>query len=696
MPTCRVEARAVTRAGARRPGARRRRVAPLLRAGALLVALLAPIAPVGAQRAAQRAALAPRDVALLAGLLRMADARRLDSALVDSALASPARAVRVQALLAVGNVHGVGRAGALRAALADRDTAVAATAAFALGLLRDTAALEPLAAALAGPAPTVAVEAAWALGELGEAARAAIAHALEVPARAPTVRAAALLAAARLRPVPHELVARFLAAPEAPVRWAATYAIARPRVAAGVRNLFPLVRDPDAGVRANVALALGKPVTGDSLGPPAREALRRLSGDRDRFVRTNAVRALATHGEAEQGPVLGGADDVDPNVRVAAAQAMRLVLRAESAEWDRLWEADTTWAVRRELLVGAARSGRDLPAAAAWATDADWRKRAAAVEALALRTPPEQRMAALAAGLADADGRVRATAVDQLAGVVDSVARVGPQPRERLAAFLADPDPVARANALAGMRAQARAVELPAYVAAYARARADTIADARRAALRALAAAWARDSANATPAQRAALDALPPTADPLEQREVATVGPLAAWRATPAVVPPLAHYDSLVRALVLPALAGRAPRARLVTERGAMDLALDAAGAPLTVANFVTLARRGLHGTRFHRIVPHFVVQDGDPRGDGNGGPGWAICDELTRQRYGRGVLGMALDGPDTGGSQWFITHAPQPHLDGRYATFGRVVAGERVLDALVQGDRLLRIEILP
>jgi cyclophilin family peptidyl-prolyl cis-trans isomerase len=90
--------------------------------------------------------------------------------------------------------------------------------------------------------------------------------------------------------------------------------------------------------------------------------------------------------------------------------------------------------------------------------------------------------------------------------------------------------------------------------------------------------------------------------------------------------------------------------------------------------------------------VPNFVIQDGDPRGDGNGGPGTVIRDELNRQRYVRGTVGMALSGPDTGGSQFFLVHSPQPHLDGRYTVFGRLAAGFQVLDLIVQGDRILRI----
>ena len=106
-------------------------------------------------------------------------------------------------------------------------------------------------------------------------------------------------------------------------------------------------------------------------------------------------------------------------------------------------------------------------------------------------------------------------------------------------------------------------------------------------------------------------------------------------------------------------------------------------------------AEKGYYrGTRFHRVVPNFVAQDGDPRGDGNGGPGYAIRDELNRRPYERGTVGMALSGPDTGGSQYFLTLSRQPHLDGHYTVFARVLGGDDVLDRIVQGDAILEVRV--
>lgn len=124
------------------------------------------------------------------------------------------------------------------------------------------------------------------------------------------------------------------------------------------------------------------------------------------------------------------------------------------------------------------------------------------------------------------------------------------------------------------------------------------------------------------------------------------------------------------------------------TAKGDITVRLDAREAPLTSGNLYALARKGyFNGTTFHRVVPDFVAQGGDPRGDGEGGPGYSIRCEMTRRPYLRGTVGMALAGKDTGGSQFFFTHAPQPHLDGRYTAFGEVVSGLDVVDALLEGD---------
>ena len=155
----------------------------------------------------------------------------------------------------------------------------------------------------------------------------------------------------------------------------------------------------------------------------------------------------------------------------------------------------------------------------------------------------------------------------------------------------------------------------------------------------------------------------------------------------------LADYREVTRRWLIPALAGTNPHVLLETDRGTLQIELLPAEAPLTVATFLDLVdRHFFDGTRWHRVVPNFVVQDGDPRGDGWGGPGFVIRDEINPIRYDVGTVGMALSGPDTGGSQYFITHSAQPHLDGTYTIFARVVGGGAILDAIGQGDRIRSI----
>jgi len=140
---------------------------------------------------------------------------------------------------------------------------------------------------------------------------------------------------------------------------------------------------------------------------------------------------------------------------------------------------------------------------------------------------------------------------------------------------------------------------------------------------------------------------------------------------------------------------GQTVRAVVTTSRGSFTIELLPNDAPLNVDNFLTLAQKGyFRNITFHRVVPNFVIQGGDPRGDGNGGPGYQIRCEINEVEYDRGAVGMALSGKDTGGSQWFVTHSPQPHLDGGYTVFGRVIVGLDVVDNISRGDVIQSIRI--
>ena len=146
------------------------------------------------------------------------------------------------------------------------------------------------------------------------------------------------------------------------------------------------------------------------------------------------------------------------------------------------------------------------------------------------------------------------------------------------------------------------------------------------------------------------------------------------------------------RALIAPATS---PHAFIETAHGTIEIQLAVLDAPQTTRNFIELTRKGFYnGLEAHRVIANFVVQDGDPRGDGSGGPGYTIRDELSMRPFVRGTVGMALEWRDTGGSQYFIAHSPQPHLDGRYPVFGHVVNGIEVLDRIKPGDTIVRVRV--
>ena len=138
-------------------------------------------------------------------------------------------------------------------------------------------------------------------------------------------------------------------------------------------------------------------------------------------------------------------------------------------------------------------------------------------------------------------------------------------------------------------------------------------------------------------------------------------------------------------------------RATIETSRGDMVLELYPEYAPKTVNNFVFLTQEGFYdGGVFHRVINDFMIQGGDPTGTGRGGPGYKFEDEVAENplRHETGVISMANAGPNTNGSQFFITHSPQPHLNGMHTVFGKVVEGKEIVNAIQQGDKMLKVMV--
>jgi peptidyl-prolyl cis-trans isomerase B (cyclophilin B) len=138
-------------------------------------------------------------------------------------------------------------------------------------------------------------------------------------------------------------------------------------------------------------------------------------------------------------------------------------------------------------------------------------------------------------------------------------------------------------------------------------------------------------------------------------------------------------------------------QATMKTNKGDIELTLYPEYAPQTVNNFIFLAREGFYDNiRFHRVISNFMIHGGDPTGNGMGGPGYSFTDEFSGNplTHEAKVISMANAGPNTNGSQFFITHSPQPHLDGHHTVFGKVTAGQDVVDTITQGDTITSIEI--
>jgi cyclophilin family peptidyl-prolyl cis-trans isomerase/HEAT repeat protein len=655
------------------------------RCSSLLLLAVASCATVGGSATSVADDLA---VVQRARLLRIEDTRRDEAAYVDSLLAAPDPSIRAAAALTVGRIGARAHLPVLRALAADADTGVASTALFALGLLHDSSAAALASAALHRDA-VVAREAAWLLGEIGDRGRPQMIVALGDPALGGDARGALLIAAARLRPVPAAAVVPWLASPDTAVAWRAAYALARGRSAAGVRALLGAASSPASPIREQVARGLGHAVAGDSLGDRARASLLALVVDSEPRVRVNALRALASYGPAAQPAVVAALRDGDAGVRLAAAQSLDQVTGSIPTTWADAFAADTALVVQRAIADAAAKRGILIDGARPWGESPDWQRRAAAAELLAYGAPASA-VDRLLAPRNEPDGRVRAAAVGALATLAES-ASVRPRVRSALRDALTDPDFGVRAAAVSALAAGATTDDLSAALDAQNRSLRDDQNDARLAFWQLADSALGRAAGIVPDSVARRLDALSRPADPLERNAAAHIPRFSGWRDSTSVARPLDWYLARVREV----RAMPRPVATIETSRGVVELELFATDAPLTVYNFITLARRRyFDGQSFHRVVPNFVVQGGDPRGDGNGGPGYAIRDELNRRRYLRGTLGMALSGPNTGGSQFFVTHSPQPHLDGGYTVFGQMASGEPVLDRIVQGDRIVRIRI--
>ena len=665
---------------------------------AILLALLVPAAA-----AAQQEAI----VEQLAPLLAAEDGRDFQTELFRRALVAPDSLVRRMAAMSAGRIGDYRATPLILPLLGDPDSTVRVAAAFALGLLRDTAAARPLMDRLTGlPAldATAAAEAVTALAKIGGPGVGDFFNGvltgrvtLSLTGREPAVNAV-LLESWRLgRDAPAAALLPFADDTSVSRRWRAAFSLGRIRAPGGAERLTLLLRDPEGLVRSIAARALTRGyVEAAGLAPATvAELLARAAIDPNPQVRIHAGRSLAGYRDSALAthvlPLLG---DQLPNVQVQAATTLGELGGAEAVRsLARLAAGKGLFAVRREALVGLARadSAAFATALGPWRGSADWRERAAAAEGSAIAGP-----GAAPWFLTDKDPRVVAAGLQAWAGEV-----AGPDPALLAAArpLLAHADAAVRSVAADAVARAADPADLPALTQAFRRTARDSFPEAALSALGAVLAIRGSGAEAQTRVDREFLAAAPRPADYLIRRWAEDNWPEAAarWGAAYPIetARSLQDYRDLVQRFVLGPDSIARPRVRIDTEqRGPVEIELLGPDAPLTVANFLRLVnRRFFDGNRWHRVVPTFVVQDGDPRGDGFGGPGWAIRDEINRHRYETPMLGMALSGPDTGSSQWFINLSPQPHLDGTYTVFGRVVGGQASLTRITQGDVIRTVQ---
>ena len=625
---------------------------------------------------------------------------RRDGAGLVQALASPDSLVRARAAFALGSVQDRAAVPALRALLADPVPAVRADAAFALGQTADSTAGVALAVSLRREAtPAVLAEVLDALGKTGGQPDLETVVTVRLPGNLEPVRARAL-ARFGIRGVTSPAWADWLGghllARDPATRTEAAYALTRSPVdawrgqARAVRAAFDSLADGPA--RAHLARALGRLDDPDDLDRLA-DALAR---DTDWHTRVQAARAIAEFGGAT-GPLVGALADPSPHVAATAAAALATRDASPTTRDDLVpvaagltRDGSRPWTVQAPLLPILARRGRTADVVA-WADrQTDPFARAAALSALGA-APTDDALDRLFTAAQDDDARLAAAALGALRQRWEAG---GGDARRFYDAFAGG----LRRGDLATVTTAAPALADSAFWALGAGdvlrevyAGLEAPADVEPMAAIVEAVGRIRDGSEIDFLVGVALEGYPTlreaARDALNDRltegvDVAVTG--GGTTATTGV--DWAHLAGV----------GRHPRLTLETDRGRVVIEMDAEAAPQTVQLVTRTASGGLYdGVPFHRVVADFVVQGGDYfRRDGYGGPETPIRSEFTRIRYETGTIGMASAGKDTEGVQFFVTHSAQPHLDGRYTAFGRVVEGQAVVDAIVQGDLVRRARV--
>ncbi|HXR99837.1 MAG TPA: peptidylprolyl isomerase [Pyrinomonadaceae bacterium] len=690
---------------------------------------------------AQKRSIPPATLLLIT---QAEDERRWDDYL-RKLFSSPNSLTRKRAALAAGRIGNEDSLASLTELLEkDADPSVRAMAAFAIGEVESEKGANALVAVLKDGKSSVelkarAVEAlgkiAGALPREQEARQKELgAVVLEALNAAPAVRPTGdqsliifgLTAALRARPAnAGPTIAKFLTAANARVRSDAANALARLRLKDGNEQLRKLLAsDPDPIVRANAARVLG--VTEDKESYDA--LLSKATSDNDSRVRISAIRALASLKNPraadpllKRGGVLAGGNagamPAELNEILEIATTLGRLKAQGAVSWLRKITTDlnhTAPEIELALVriapatyIGAFGPGDQAKRKVQETILLNWRAAsgiAAGLGEIAAQpeiesSMPELRATAQSLLRAMLDYRNSGLTINTLVAVHSEYAI--PDVLRALAAFkpsdlgtvaqaqLKESDVIIRSTAADLLGDLPPSAEITsALAAAWPQAANDTLNDAALSILDTL-------GKQKTPAANEVLKEALKSNDLLIRRRAANLlkandaGDFSAHVGTVQTRNTDADYTRALGRI------GKSVRAVVTTSKGSFTIDLLPDAAPLTVDNFAQLAQRDyFRNVTIHRVVPNFVIQDGDPRGDGNGGPGYQIRCEINQLLYDRAAVGMALSGKDTGGSQWFVTHSPQPHLDGGYTVFGRVTAGMDVVDKIVRGDVIQSITI--
>ncbi|MDH3215738.1 MAG: HEAT repeat domain-containing protein [Candidatus Krumholzibacteria bacterium] len=591
--------------------------------------------------------------------------------------------IRLRAVEAIGRIQDPQDVTHLTPMLGDSDPRVVLEAVFALGQIGSQEAVPKLIELNRKTVAEVQQVVLEALGKIGGVEATdelrEMLHAFKGP-----VRAAAAMALAKIES--ESAINALLVSihdGDAKVAWRAIHSLETADSKRVRESIVPFLRSESPLVRAYAARTLGKIKANNAV-----ESLTEAASDSDLRVACNSIQALGTilenHRDQRVVTALAALAEEHPSHHVRKAVVMSIGQIGHKSAKDFLLQSilDRNVGIRAESYKSLAKVlGKNaIVFVSAGLNDSDTIVRAAVVEALGLCREEKQIPDLLSIAREDKDAKMRAAAVRGLANLKKD------EVRDALVEKLQDEDWVVATEAVTALGKIGDKNVIPALIDRFSMRNDRVDTDVRLEIMSVLKEMKAKE------AEQIARDALEANDPRLRQMASDLLDELGVER------PPLRgnryfyerDFDASRKADLSLPMGKR--KAIIRTEHGDVEIELFGDDATQTVANFVKLAQSGDYdknkGMSFHRVVANFVIQGGCPRGDGWGDPGYNIRSEFNQHHYDRGMVGIAHAGKDTGGSQFFITHSPQPHLDGRYTIFGRVIKGMDIVDRVAQGDK--------